>query len=81
MSATLQAIPPQTPYFHSLLIKWHVGNGVLVMRSSKDYGKEYGKEESRQAFDALVASGLTFIDTAEVGLHGHVICYFDAQLS
>ncbi|EFJ49624.1 hypothetical protein VOLCADRAFT_80526 [Volvox carteri f. nagariensis] len=30
------------------------------------YGREYGKEESRAAFKALMRSGLTFIDTAEV---------------
>ncbi|GLC36902.1 hypothetical protein PLESTB_000180300 [Pleodorina starrii] len=30
------------------------------------YGKEYGKEESRAAYKALIRSGLTFIDTAEV---------------
>lgn len=30
------------------------------------YGTEYGKEESKQAFQAIVDSGITFIDTAEV---------------
>ncbi|KAJ9522698.1 hypothetical protein QJQ45_019899 [Haematococcus lacustris] len=30
------------------------------------YGREYGKEESRQAYKALLEAGLTFIDTAEV---------------
>jgi len=30
------------------------------------YGSEYGKEESRAAYKAIIESGLTFIDTAEV---------------
>lgn len=30
------------------------------------YGREYGKEESRETYKALLAAGLTFIDTAEV---------------
>ncbi|KAG2427969.1 hypothetical protein HXX76_011956 [Chlamydomonas incerta] len=30
------------------------------------YGREYGKEESRAAYQAMIARGLTFIDTAEV---------------
>ncbi|KAG2495115.1 hypothetical protein HYH03_006725 [Edaphochlamys debaryana] len=30
------------------------------------YGKEYGKEESREAFKAIMSAGLGFIDTAEV---------------
>ncbi|KXZ49204.1 hypothetical protein GPECTOR_22g794 [Gonium pectorale] len=30
------------------------------------YGTEYGKEESRAAYKALMSAGLTFIDTAEV---------------
>ncbi|GIL75335.1 hypothetical protein Vretimale_8016 [Volvox reticuliferus] len=30
------------------------------------YGREYGQEESRAAYKALIRSGLTFIDTAEV---------------
>lgn len=29
-------------------------------------GKEYGQEESRDAYKALMEKGLTFIDTAEV---------------
>eukprot|EP00199_Chlamydomonas_sp_CCMP681_P001956 CAMPEP_0119107180 /NCGR_PEP_ID=MMETSP1180-20130426/8975_1 /TAXON_ID=3052 ORGANISM="Chlamydomonas cf sp, Strain CCMP681" /NCGR_SAMPLE_ID=MMETSP1180 /ASSEMBLY_ACC=CAM_ASM_000741 /LENGTH=379 /DNA_ID=CAMNT_0007092633 /DNA_START=5 /DNA_END=1144 /DNA_ORIENTATION=+ len=36
---------------------WGYGEGA---------GAEYGKEESRQAFKALLEAGLTFIDTAEV---------------
>ncbi len=34
------------------------------------YGKEYGQEESREAYNALVAAGLNFIDTAEVRKNG-----------
>lgn len=34
------------------------------------YGSEYGKDESREAFKALVDAGLTFIDTAEVYGYG-----------
>eukprot|EP00775_Hariotina_reticulata_P010106 gene10106-10262_t len=30
------------------------------------YGREYGKDSSKDAYDALMAAGLTFIDTAEV---------------
>lgn len=30
------------------------------------YGIEYGKEQSREAFKAMIDAGLTFIDTAEV---------------
>jgi aryl-alcohol dehydrogenase-like predicted oxidoreductase len=31
-----------------------------------NYGKDYGREEVRAAFDAAVAAGITFFDTAEV---------------
>lgn len=31
-----------------------------------NYGKDYGVEEVRSAFDAAIASGVTFFDTAEV---------------
>ncbi|GIL51221.1 hypothetical protein Vafri_7290 [Volvox africanus] len=34
------------------------------------YGREYGQEESRAAYKALIQSGLTFIDTAEVYGYG-----------
>ncbi|GLI62016.1 hypothetical protein VaNZ11_004592 [Volvox africanus] len=34
------------------------------------YGREYGQEESRAAYKALIHSGLTFIDTAEVYGYG-----------
>jgi aryl-alcohol dehydrogenase-like predicted oxidoreductase len=30
------------------------------------YGKDYGAEEVRQAFDAAIATGVTFFDTAEI---------------
>lgn len=33
------------------------------------YGKEYGQEESREAYKALIDAGLTFIDTAEVRIY------------
>jgi hypothetical protein len=30
------------------------------------YGREYGQDASREAYDSLMAAGLSFIDTAEV---------------
>jgi aryl-alcohol dehydrogenase-like predicted oxidoreductase len=36
------------------------------MPACRGYGKEYGKEANLEAYKAIVSSGLTFIDTAEV---------------
>lgn len=45
-----------------LLLLWR----LCAVLCAGGYGKEYGKDESRQAYDALNSAGLTFIDTAEV---------------
>ena len=39
---------------------------ALTACALRYWGKEYDKEASKEAFDTLAASGLTFIDTAEV---------------
>ena len=43
-----------------------VARALRLARSYWGYGKEYEKDASKEAFDTLAASGLTFIDTAEV---------------
>jgi hypothetical protein len=53
----------RTPCAHS----WphHASHTCASSCSYWGFGKEYGKDASKEAFDVLAASGLTFIDTAE----------------